>query len=98
VPKVNASAAFFGGEQRERRNPFFIHLKMFKPKMKTNQTALTELISRLEVIHTEFYRNAEMPNDTDQSTFENAVNEAQTVIGSVIADSIVAQARDSAAQ
>ncbi len=66
--------------------------------MKTNQTALTELISRLEVIRTEFYRNAAMPNDTDQSTFENAVNEAQTVIGSVIADSIVAQARDSAAQ
>lgn len=71
---------------------------MFKPKMKTNQTALTELISRLEVIRTEFYQNAEIPDDTDQSTFENAVNEAQTVIGSVIADSIVAQARDSAAQ
>lgn len=66
--------------------------------MKTNQAALIELISRLEVIRTEFYRNAETPDDTDQSMFENAVNEAQTVIGSVIADSIVAQARDSAAQ
>ena len=65
--------------------------------MKTNQPVLTGLIAQLEAIRAEFYENSEFAEPADQETFENAINEAQTAIGFVLASNIVAQARNNAA-
>ncbi len=84
-----------GVEQRVSTKPFL--LKLFNTTMKTNQPVLSGLIAQLETIRTEFYENSEFAEPTDQETFENAINEAQTAIGFVIASNIVAQARNNAA-
>lgn len=72
--------------------------------MKSNRRAQAQpvskfesLISRLEQIRREFYRQIPDSDEIDQNTFENAINEAQTAIGFVIASNIVAQARNNAA-
>lgn len=68
--------------------------------MKTNHKALAQpasqfenLISRLEQIRREFYHHIPDSDDIDQSTFENAINEAQTVIGSCMAQLVVDRIR-----
>lgn len=64
--------------------------------MKTNRrlqvspvSKFESLISRLEQIRREFYRQIPDSDEIDQNTFENAINEAQTVIGSCMAQQLV---------
>ena len=68
--------------------------------MKTNRkpqaqpaSQFENLISRLEQIRKDFYHQIPDSDDIDQSTFENAINEAQTVIGSCMAQRLVDQIR-----
>lgn len=51
------------------------------------------LISRLEQIRQDFYNQIPDSDDIDQATFENAINEAQTVIGGCMAQSVVDRIR-----
>lgn len=51
------------------------------------------LISRLEQIRRDFYDQIPDSDDTDDTVFENAINEAQTVIGSCMAQRLVDQIR-----
>lgn len=51
------------------------------------------LILRLEQIRREFYRQIPDSDEIDQNTFENAINEAQTVIGSCMAQQLVDRCR-----
>lgn len=68
--------------------------------MKTNRkpqarpaSQFENLISRLEQIRREFYHHIPDSDDIDQTTFENAINEAQTVIGSCMAQRVVDRIR-----
>lgn len=68
--------------------------------MKTNRrqqvspvSKFESLISRLEQIRREFYRQIPDSDEIDQNTFENAINEAQTVIGSCMAQQLVDRCR-----
>lgn len=51
------------------------------------------LILRLEQIRREFYRQIPDSDEIDQNTFENAINEAQTVISSCMAQQLVDRCR-----
>lgn len=69
--------------------------------MKTNRksqaqpaTQFENLISRLEQIRKDFYDQIPDSDDIDQSTFENAINEAQTVIGTCMAQRVVDRIRE----
>lgn len=68
--------------------------------MKTNRkqqaqpaTQFENLISRLEQIRRDFYDQIPDSDDTDDTVFENAINEAQTVIGSCMAQRLVDRIR-----
>lgn len=68
--------------------------------MKTNRkpqvqpaSQFENLISRLEQIRREFYHHIPDSDEIDQTTFENAINEAQTVIGSCMAQRVVDRIR-----
>ncbi len=68
--------------------------------MKTNRrlqvspvSKFESLILRLEQIRSEFYRQIPDSDEIDQNTFENAINEAQTVIGSCMAQQLVDRCR-----
>ncbi len=68
--------------------------------MKTNRrlqvspvSQFESLILRLEQIRREFYRQIPDSDEIDQNTFENAINEAQTVIGSCMAQQLVDRCR-----
>lgn len=68
--------------------------------MKTNRrlqvspvSKFESLILRLEQIRREFYRQIPDSDEIDQNTFENAINEAQTVIGSCMAQQLVDRCR-----
>lgn len=51
------------------------------------------LIFRLEQIRGEFYRQIPDSDEIDQDTFENAINEAQTEIGSCMVQQLVDRCR-----
>lgn len=68
--------------------------------MKTNRklqvspvSKFESLILRLEQIRREFYRQIPDSDEIDQNTFENAINEAQTVIGVCMAQQLVDRCR-----
>ncbi|WP_299458134.1 hypothetical protein [uncultured Rikenella sp.] len=68
--------------------------------MKTNRrlqvspvSKFESLILRLEQIRSEFYRQIPDSDEIDQNTFENAINEAQTVIGVCMAQQLVDRCR-----
>ncbi len=68
--------------------------------MKTNRrlqvspvSKFESLILRLEQIRREFYRQIPDSEEIDQNTFENAINEAQTVIGVCMAQQLVDRCR-----
>lgn len=68
--------------------------------MKTNRkpqvqpaSKFENLIGRLEQIRREFYHQIPNSDDIDQDTFENAINEAQIVIGSCMAQRLVDRVR-----
>ncbi len=68
--------------------------------MKTNRrlqvspvSKFESLILRLEQIRREFYHQIPDSDEIDQNTFENAINEAQTVIGVCMAQQLVDRCR-----
>lgn len=52
-----------------------------------------DLILRLEQIRREFYHQIPDSAEIEQTTFENAINEAQTAIGSCMAQQLVDRCR-----
>lgn len=62
-------------------------------RRKSSVMPFESLILRLEQIRREFYRQIPDSDEIDQNTFENAINEAQTVISSCMAQQLVDRCR-----